>query len=154
MIIFNMVVRYALSSFAARILHYTLYILYIKNFSYFLYSKYLTFFAVKWLLKKVLGEIYMVLKNIKDLHKVLKRSKKLMKHSCKQSETVKDINTQHWSTPRGTFEQERINALERIASRFKIKRSTPYSVSYFKKLNRRSKNRIGSELSMNGMWMG
>ena len=31
-----MVVRYALSSFAARILHYTLYILYIKNFSSFL----------------------------------------------------------------------------------------------------------------------
>ena len=31
-----MVVRYALSSFAARILQYTLYILYIKNFSSFL----------------------------------------------------------------------------------------------------------------------
>jgi len=89
----------------------------------------------------------MVLKNIKDLHKVLKRSKKLMKHSCKRSETVKDFNTQHRRKPRGTFEQERINALER----FEIKISTPYSVSYSKKLNRRYKNRIGSELSMNGI---
>jgi hypothetical protein len=44
-------------------------------------------------------------------------------------------------------EEERINALER----FKIKISTPYSVSYLKKLNRRYKNRIGSELSMNGI---
>jgi hypothetical protein len=94
-----------------------------------------------------------VLKNIKTnsgLHKVLKRSKKLMERSCKRSETVKDFNTQHSSTAGGTFEQESINALERIVSRFKIKISTPYSVSYFKKLNRRYKNRIDSELSMNG----